>query len=158
MKPVQNQYTVKRDHILREKLVEIALAWQDKFGVAPSVTSSISEYDAAVLIGMTEDEYSEYMQDRTAVSRGHDFIFRGIRYQIKATRPSGRPGSKVTNVPNPTNREWDKVIWVSYDKDYKMLEAWEWDIESFNKRFQPKERLSPKHYRQGQCLYKHKRL
>lgn len=140
--------------MLREKLVEIALAWQEKFGVAPSVTSSISEYDAAILVGMPEAEYSNYMQGRTAVSRGYDFVFQGIRYQIKATRPSGRPGSKVTNVPNPTNREWDKVIWVSYDKDYVMLEAWEWNVDNFNKEFQPKQRLSPKHYRQGRCLYK----
>ena len=32
-------------------------------GVAPSITSSISEYDAAMLIGMSEKEYSDYMRD-----------------------------------------------------------------------------------------------
>ena len=37
---------------LRNKLVNIALDWQENFGVAPSITSAISEYDAAMLIGM----------------------------------------------------------------------------------------------------------
>ena len=35
---------------LRDKLVDIALQWQANFGVAPSITSSISEYDAAMLV------------------------------------------------------------------------------------------------------------
>ncbi len=35
---------------LRDKLVDIALQWQASFGVAPSITSSISEYDAAMLV------------------------------------------------------------------------------------------------------------
>ena len=33
---------------LRENLVETALQWQKNFGVAPSITSAISEYDAAM--------------------------------------------------------------------------------------------------------------
>ena len=36
--------------MLRDKLVDIALQWQAIFGVAPSITSSISEYDAAMLV------------------------------------------------------------------------------------------------------------
>ena len=53
---------------LRDKLADIALQWQASFGVAPSITSSISEYDAAMLIGMSEKEYSNYMRDKTAFS------------------------------------------------------------------------------------------
>jgi hypothetical protein len=139
--------------VLRRRLVDLALEWQEKYGVAPSITSSVSEYDAAMLVGMTEDEYSHYMQDKTAVAKGHDFIFNGIRYQIKATRPSGKQGSKITNVPNAKNRNWDKIIWVLYDKEYEMIEAWEWDIEAYNSAFQHNQRLSPKHYREGKCLY-----
>lgn len=41
---------------LRDKLVEVALEWQDSFGVAPQITSAISEYDAAMLVGMSEAE------------------------------------------------------------------------------------------------------
>ncbi len=69
--------------MLREKLVEIALAWQEKFGVAPSVTSSISEYDAAILVGMPEAEYSNYMQGRTAVSRGMISFFKASGIKLK---------------------------------------------------------------------------
>ena len=54
---------------LRNKLVDVALRWQESFGVAPSITNAISEYDAALLVGMTESEYSEYMQDKTAVNK-----------------------------------------------------------------------------------------
>lgn len=58
---------------LRDKLADIALQWQASFGVAPSITSSISEYDAAMLVGMSEKEYSDYMRDKTAVAKGTDF-------------------------------------------------------------------------------------
>ena len=109
---------------LRNKLVDTALQWQERFGVAPSITSAISEYDAALLVGMTENEYSDYMQDKTAVSKGADFIFNKTRYQVKANRPSGKKGSFVTMVPKATNYEWDKLIWILYDKNYVMQEAW----------------------------------
>ena len=101
---------------LRKKLVDIALEWQECFGVAPSITSAISEYDAALLVGMTEREYSEYMKDKTAVSKGSDFVFNHQRYQVKANRHSGKPGSKVTKVAKATNYLWDKLIWILYDK------------------------------------------
>ena len=50
---------------LRDILVDVALQWQASFGIAPSITSSISEYDAAMLVGMSEKEYSDYMRDKT---------------------------------------------------------------------------------------------
>lgn len=138
---------------LRNKLVDIALQWQESFGVAPSITSTISEYDAALLVGMTENEYSEYMQDKTAVNKGADFVYKGIRYQVKANRPSGKKGSSVTKVPKATNYEWDKLIWILYDKNYIMQEAWEWNVQDYILSFDSIERLSPDHYRKGKCLY-----
>lgn len=39
--------------------------------------------DAAMLIGMSEKEYSDYMRDKTAVAKGTDFVYRNIRYQEK---------------------------------------------------------------------------
>lgn len=138
---------------LREKLVKTALEWQERFGVSPQITSSVSEYDAAILVGMSEDEYSAYMQDKTAVNKGSDFVFKGIAYQVKGNRPSGKPGSKVTMVPKATNYDWDKLIWILYDKNYVMQEAWEWDVSEYKKRFDSIKRLSPKHYRQGRCLF-----
>ncbi len=139
--------------MLREKLVEIALEWQDKFGVAPQITSAISEYDAAMLVGMSEDAYSKYMQDKTAVNKGSDFEFKGIRYQVKANRPSGKPGSFVTKVPKASNYDWDTLIWILYDKNYVIKEAWSWNVEDYKKAFDSKNRLSPDDYRKGKSLY-----
>ena len=138
---------------LRDKLADIALKWQASFGVAPSITSSISEYDAAMLVGMSEKEYSDYMRDKTAVAKGTDFVYRNIRYQVKANRPSGKKGSKVTMVPKASNYEWDRLIWILYDKNYVMQEAWEWHVEDYKMAFENKKRLSPEDYRKGHCLY-----
>ena len=73
---------------LRDTLVDVALQWQASFGIAPSITSSISEYDAAMLVGMSEKEYSDYMRDKTAVAKGTDFVYRNIRYQPKIRKQS----------------------------------------------------------------------
>ena len=140
--------------MLRDKLVETALEWQKRFGVAPQITSVVSEYDSAMLVGMLEKDYSDFMQDKTAVQKGFDFIFKGKRYQIKANRPSGKKGSKVTWVPKAKNYNWDKLIWILYDKNYVMQEAWEWDVESYKAAFDKIKRLSPEHYRKGNCLYR----
>ncbi len=139
---------------IRNKLVDTALQWQEIFGVGPSITSAISEYDAALLVGMTESEYSEYMKDKTAVHKGSDFVFNNQRYQVKANRPSGKPGSKVTIVPKAAKYEWDKLIWILYDKQYIMQEAWEWDVDKYKLEFDSKSRISPDDYRKGKCLYK----
>lgn len=139
--------------MLRDKLVEIALQWQAKYGVAPQITTVISEYDAAMLVGMSESDYSDYMQDKTVVSKGADFVFNHQRYQIKANRPSGKPGSNVTKVPKATNYLWDKLIWILYDQHYVMQEAWEWDVENYKLEFDDKSRISPNDYRKGKCLF-----
>ena len=138
---------------LRDILVDVALQWQASFGIAPSITSSISEYDAAMLVGMSEKEHSDYMRDKTAVAKGTDFVYRNIRYQVKANRPSGKKGSKVTMVPKASNYEWDRLIWILYNKDYVMQEAWEWYMKDYKMAFENKKRLSPEDYRKGHCLY-----
>ena len=140
--------------MLRDELVKIALQWQERFWVAPSITSTISEYDAAMLVGMSENEYSDYMKDKTAVNKGSDFVFKNLRYQVKANRPSGKKGSFVTIVPKTTNYEWDRLIWILYDKNYVIQEAWEWGVEEYKDAFDAIKRLSPDHYRKGRCLYK----
>lgn len=139
--------------MLRDKLVSVALEWQETYGIAPQITTPLSEYDAAMMIGFPENEYSVFMQDKTAVGKGSDFIFKGIRYQVKGNRPSGKPGSKITMVPKATNYEWDVLIWVMYDKNYVIQEAWQWDIMQYKKAFHHKKRLSPNDYRQGYQLY-----
>jgi hypothetical protein len=138
---------------MRKELVKTALNWQNKFGVAPSITSAISEYDAAMLVGMSESNYSNYMKNRTAVSKGSDFEFNGTRYQVKANRPSGKKGSFVTKVPKARNYDWDKLIWILYNESYEIQEAWEWDVDDYKKNFGDKDRLSPNDYRKGRCLF-----
>jgi len=137
---------------LRTKLIKVALEWQERYGVAPQITTPLSEYDAAMLVGMPEHEYSGYMQNITAVNQGSDFVYKNIRYQVKGNRPSGKPRSKVTLVPKATNYDWDKLIWVLYDKDYNIQEAWLWDVDEYKRKFDSIKRLSPSHYREGKKL------
>ena len=93
---------------LRSALVSVARAWQERFGVAPHITNAIAEYDAALLVGMTEEEYALDCRGRTAVTAGFDFTHHGVRYQVKANRPSGLKGSKVTLVSAAKNYDWDR--------------------------------------------------
>ena len=92
------------------------------------------------------------MKDQTAVAKGSDFHHNNIRYQIKANRPSGKPGSKVTLVPKAKNYEWDILIWLLYDKHYVLQEAWQWDVQNYKDKFHEQKRLSPKDYRKGKQL------
>lgn len=137
---------------LRSQLVALTLQWERRFGVAPQVTSALSEYDAASLVGMTEDEYSEAMQGATSVRKGLDFAHKGVRYQIKGTRPSGKPRSKITKVPQANNFDWDVLIWIRYDSQYAIEEAWAWDVNEYRKRFEYATRVSPEDMRLGRAL------
>jgi hypothetical protein len=134
---------------LREELVKVALEWQEQYGVAPAITSTIAEYDAAKIVGMTDEEYSRYMQDKTAVCRGHDFIHGGLRYQIKAHRPSGKKGSTISNAGKARNYDWDVLIWIRYNMSYDMQEAWSWDRQSYMTSFDSISRISPADMRRG---------
>ncbi len=137
---------------LRQRLVEAALAWERAFGIAPSITSALSEFDAAMLIGCSAEEYSTSMCGATTVQKGHDFIFNSSRYQVKANRPSGKPGSFVTLVPKAKNYEWDFLIWLLYDPQYQIQEAWLWEVDAYKAAFDSIKRLSPSHYRKGKRL------
>ncbi|MDA8119222.1 hypothetical protein A9R16_008200 [Acidiferrobacter thiooxydans] len=139
-------------HPLRTQLVEAALAWQERYGIAPAITAALSEYDAAHLLGITDDDYSHCMTDRTAVTRGADFVWRSRRYQIKANRPSGAPRSRVTLVPKARNYDWDFLIWILYDRVYAVQEAWVWEVTPYRAAFHDMRRLSPDDYRRGTRL------
>jgi hypothetical protein len=137
---------------IRQQLISTALEWQRVFGVAPAITSALSEYDVAILVGCSEEDYSRFMQDRTAVSKGADFIHGGKRYQVKANRPSGKPGSPVTLVAKAKNYDWDYLIWLHYTKGYEIQEAWIWEVDDYARAFHAVARLSPAHMRQGRRL------
>ena len=137
---------------LREQLVKAALAWERAFGNAPLITTVLSEYDAAKLLGCSLEVYSTSMQGLSAVQKGHDFIFNGLRYQVKGNRPSGKRGSFVTWVPKATNYHWDYLIWVLYNSQYEIQEAWQWEVRAYVEAFDTVKRLSPAHLRLGKRL------
>jgi hypothetical protein len=137
---------------LRQRLVAVALEWQSAYGIAPAITSAISEFDAAALVGMPTGDYADFMRNQTAVNRGSDFVWKGVRYQVKANRPSGKPGSRVTLVPKAKNFEWDRLIWILYDTQYSIEEAWLWERERYREAFEHLPRVSPTHYRGGERL------
>ncbi len=138
---------------LRAELVRVALAWEQAYGVAPSITNAISEYDAARLVGMSDAEYQADCAGRSAVTKGFDFRFRGLRYQVKANRPSGKPGSFVTLVNGPKNMDWDRLIWILYDREYRLVEAWEWSAADYAAQLAPLKRLGPPLMRRGVRRY-----
>jgi hypothetical protein len=138
---------------LRSQLISATLEWERRFGVAPSITSALSEFDAARLVGHTDDSFSLDCVGRTAVTRGCDFRYDGLRYQVKANRPSGKPGSFVTLVSKASNYDWDRLVWMLYDSQYVLQEAWEWEVTSYQVAFHSKGRLSPADMRRGRKLY-----
>jgi len=132
---------------LREQLVKATLAWERAFGNAPLITTVLSEYDAALLVGCSAAAYSLAMQGVSAVQKGHDFIFNGAKYQVKGNRPSGKRGSFVTWVPKATNYHW-----ILYDSQYQIQEAWQWEVAAYVEAFDSVKRLSPAHLRLGTQL------
>ncbi len=86
--------------------------------------------------------------------RGYDFECRGVRYQVKGNRPSGKPGSPVTLVSKANNYDWDRLIWILYDRSYCLREAWQSKRNPYRARFDTETRISPADMRQGQCLYR----
>lgn len=68
---------------LRDCLVAVTLEWERVFGVAPTITSAVSEYDAACLVGHTDESYGEVCVGRTDVTRGCDFILTGFGIRLR---------------------------------------------------------------------------
>ena len=138
---------------LRNELVKLALKWEKQFGVAPNITGIVGEYDVAMQVGLDEEEYSYCMRGTTAVQRGHDFIYNDKKYQVKACRPSGKPGSKITKGPDVRNYDWDYLVWVRYNKNYQVQEMWRFGRNKFELLFADKKRLTPDDMRMGKCLF-----
>ena len=153
---------MSRANELRKRLVEAALEWERYFGVAPSITSAISELDAAQLVGMKERDYCAEGQNRTAVTKDADFTVKtspadvGIRYQVTANRPSGKKGSAVTLVKQKTEKRrpfgWDRLIWILYDRSYEIREAREFTVGQYRTNFGLANRLSPDDMRKGRPM------
>ena len=137
---------------LRQKLIETTLAWEKAFCNAPSIVSALSEFDAAMLIGCSIEEYAASMQGATVVRKGYDFKYKSNRYQVKGRRASGKPGSAVWRVPKPKNYEWDYLIFVHYTPEFEIQEAYLWDVETYKAEFDSVSLVTPKLLRAGQRL------
>lgn len=119
----------------------------------PSVTSATSELDAALLAGCDEASFAAGRCTRTAVTPGFDFEHAGVRYQVKANRPSGRPRPRVALVAHAKPSCWDRLIWILYDRGCRNVEAWESNHDDYAAVFANVKRVSPDHMRRGWCLY-----
>jgi hypothetical protein len=148
IKPVEFE-----DGELRDALVQVALEWEKRFAVAPRITCDIAEYDAAKLVNTSLKIGLGRKNEDTAVTRGCDFCKGKERYQVKSNRPSGKVGSVVTLVGKAQNYEWDKLIWILYDRNYKIQEAWIFNVNLYRELFESKSRLSPQDMRKGLRLY-----
>jgi hypothetical protein len=136
---------------LRDHLCENAVKWQEKYRVAPNIISAISEFDAARLVGMSEEEYAERERGRTSAA---GFIFREMRYQVLGTRREGireRPESIVIH-KRPSNYDWDYLIWIRYNKSYVIQEAWRWDVVLYTEYFNQNDRMTLNDMRLGENL------
>ncbi len=108
-----------------------------------------------MLLGFDVKAYSIVTEGATAVRRGFDFEFPargGTRVQVKANRPSGRPRCLVTKVGKAKNYDWDVLVWILYDREYSIQEAWKWQVGAYRTNFEHKERLSPADMRLGEKI------
>ena len=152
MKSMKIEVSELEDDQLRELLVQISLEWERRFAVAPQITASIAEYDAAKLVGSSLRIGEGRKRSDTAVIKGVDFRKGNILYQVKSNRPSGKPGSKVALVGKPRNYNWDKLVWILYDLEYRIEEAWEFTRNEYRQIFESKKRISPEDMRKGTRL------
>jgi hypothetical protein len=65
--------------ILRNRLVKVALEWEDYLGVGPAITPVVSALDAPIRVGMTDDQYCTdgnvelpFHEEMTSSGRGID--------------------------------------------------------------------------------------
>lgn len=107
----------------RELLVDLACHWQDPLGVTPAVNYAVARYDAAALAGLAEPRCR-------AVASGADFDHEGQRYQVIASRDP-----EPARIPVVRRAGWDRLIWLVYDRDYALLEAWSCEGEALRARW-----------------------
>ena len=132
-----------KDDQLRGLLVQVSLEWERRFAVAPRITDSIAEYDATKLVGTSLRIGEGRKECDTAVTKGVDFRKGNTSYQVKSNRPSGKLGSRVTLVGKATGFDWNKLVWVLYDREYNIEEAWEFTRNKYRESFESKKRISP---------------
>jgi hypothetical protein len=143
--------------IIRDQLVQIVLKWEEMFGFFPGqagITAAISEYDAAIkILKHNEAEYKASIERRTAVGRRFDFEFNNEKFQVKANRPSRHLGATVWNAGRKVKTDgWDILIYILYDEDYEIQEAYQFDSETYERKFSDRTSLRLEDMREGKNL------
>jgi hypothetical protein len=143
----ENRFTVTGEYTMtiRDRLVQTILKWEEKFGFFPGqagITAAVSEYDTAMRLGLNEDQYRGSIMGRSSVGRGYDFKFKDKKIQVKANRPSGRPGSDIWNAgPKVRTDRWDILIYILYHKNYVIQEAYWFDCDEYERMFLNEKKL-----------------
>lgn len=115
----------------RTKLIKASLSWEETIRTTPSITCVISELDAANYLGIPFEDYCNQMANISSVNSGFDFEYNNKNYQVKATRESGRKGSKITRLPSIKTNDWDVIIYIRYNAMYEIQEAYLIEKEAF---------------------------
>ena len=69
-------------------------------------------------------------------------MFNGVKVQVEANRPSGKPDSAVWNAgPKVNSTGWDMLIYVLYDKDYVIKECYPFDRDLYDRLLSGKKSL-----------------
>ena len=55
----------------------------------------------------------------------------------------------MTLVAKARNYDWDRLIWLLYDREFELQEAWEWTMDDYRAGFEDIGRLSPADMRRG---------
>lgn len=120
---------------ITDRLIKCSIEFENQTGIVPAVSSALSEIDAMIGIGMSEKDIFGYKIKQKTRQKGHDFEYRGLKYQVKVDRESIKegfgPGKNKHNSLISPRGEWDVLIWIEYDCDYKIISAYKWTKKDF---------------------------
>jgi len=114
-------YKAKRSKFVKDFLKSV-LELEKKFGITSRITGGLGEYDAAMQLGFSEKEYSDYMEKVAPVRADYDFEYKGKKYQVKAHHPASvKITTAIFSIPallKYKKYKWDYLIYIVYDKEY----------------------------------------
>ena len=139
-------------HAIRRELIKSSLEWAAAFGLTPAIIGELGEVDAAYLLSKSPKMAKNILLARTPRQKGYDLLIDHQRIQVKATRSSGLPGSTITRIQKPRNDMWDLIVWINYNRDFHLQEAWLWTRRAYLKKFSQSHRISPEEFRKGKRL------
>ncbi|MBF0180503.1 MAG: hypothetical protein HQM03_10825 [Magnetococcales bacterium] len=151
---LQDPVVIAPGNQLRNDLLVVGRRWQEQFGMTPINYAVIAVYDAAMLVGMTEEQFAEYMQERVlSVGREADFVFERKRYLVKAYRQTDTGGgNRVRYVPKAQHMQWDLLVMILYDAELIVMGAWRMTWDEYIAHCDNKEKLTLEDYQKGERI------